>query len=310
MGKIYKNILELVGNTPLVELNKLSSDLPGKVLAKIETFNPCSSVKDRIALAMINDAQEKGIINQDTTIIEPTSGNTGIGLAMVCASKEYKLELTMPDTMSIERRKLLAAFGAKIILTDGKLGMKGAISKAQEILHDNENYFMPQQFQNPANPNIHKTTTAEEIWSDTDGNIDIFVSGVGTGGTITGVGLILKNRNPDLTLIAVEPEDSAVLSGENPGPHKLQGIGAGFIPEVLKLEIIDKIIKVSTKNAFFAANLAARKEGILTGISSGAALWAALAEAKKEENRGKVIVVLLPDTGERYLSTNLFDHLE
>ncbi|WP_039766417.1 cysteine synthase A [Caldicellulosiruptor sp. F32] len=304
---IYNNITELIGKTPLVRLNKLSKELDAEIIAKIEYFNPGGSVKDRIGLAMIEDAEKRGLINKDTVIIEPTSGNTGIALAMVCAVKGYKLILTMPETMSIERRKLLRAYGAEIVLTPGEKGMKGAIEKAFEIYNSTPNAFMPQQFENLANPEIHRRTTALEIWNDTNGQVDIFVAGVGTGGTITGVGEVLKEKKPSVKIVAVEPFESAVLSGEMPRPHKIQGIGAGFVPKVLNTKIYDQIIKVKSDDAFEMSRYLAREEGILVGISSGAALYAAVEVAKKSENKKKMIVVLLPDTGERYLSTDLFN---
>lgn len=308
MSAIFSDITETIGYTPLVKINRLVS-ANATVLVKLESFNPCSSVKDRIALSMISTAEEGGLIKQDTVIIEPTSGNTGIGLAFVCAARGYKLVLTMPESMSIERRKLLALFGAQIILTPAELGMKGAIDKANEIIAANSNYFMPQQFNNPANPQIHRETTAEEIWSDTDGKIDYLICGVGTGGTLTGCGEVLKSRNKDIKVVAVEPENSAVLSGGQPGRHGIQGIGAGFIPNVLNTGIIDQIVKVSNKDAYETARLLASKEGIMAGISSGAAAWASFQIAEKEENKGKMIVVLLPDTGERYISTPMFEGL-
>lgn len=304
---IYNNITELIGKTPLVRLNKLSKEYDAEIVAKIEYFNPGGSVKDRIGLAMIEDAEKRGLINKDTVIIEPTSGNTGIALAMVCAVKGYKLILTMPETMTIERRKLLRAYGAEIVLTPGEKGMKGAIEKAFEIYNSTPNAFMPQQFENLSNPEIHRKTTALEIWNDTNGNVDIFVAGVGTGGTITGVGEVLKEKKPSVKVVAVEPFDSAVLSGEKPHPHKIQGIGAGFVPKVLNTKIYDQIIKVKAEDAYEMSRYLAREEGILVGISSGAALYGALEVAKKQENKKKMIVVLLPDTGERYLSTDLFD---
>lgn len=307
ISMIHNSILELIGKTPLVRLNKLSKDLDAEIVAKVEYFNPGGSVKDRIGLAMIEDAEKRGLINKDTVIIEPTSGNTGIALAMVCAVKGYKLILTMPETMSIERRKLLRAYGAQIVLTPGEKGMKGAIEKAFEIYNSTPNAFMPQQFENLSNPEIHRKTTALEIWNDTNGNVDIFVAGVGTGGTLTGVGEVLKEKKPTVKIVAVEPFDSAVLSGETPRPHKIQGIGAGFVPKVLNTKIYDQIIKVKSEDAYEMSRYLAREEGILVGISSGAALYAAVEVARKQENKKKMIVVLLPDTGERYLSTDLFD---
>lgn len=304
--KIYQNLGELVGKTPLVRLNKLAQDCYADVVAKIESFNPGHSVKDRIAFAMIEAAEQDQRVNEETVIIEPTSGNTGIGLALACAIKGYQLILTMPESMSIERRRLIKAYGAKIILTPAEKGMKGAIEKANALAQEHENAFIPQQFENPANPEIHRKTTAEEIWKDTDGKVDIFVSGVGTGGTITGVSEVLKKRKPELQAIAVEPEASPVLSGGQPGPHKIQGIGAGFVPEVLNQEIFNKVVKVKNEDAFETARQLATQEGILCGISSGAAMWAALQAARRSENSGKLIVALLPDTGERYLTTDLF----
>jgi cysteine synthase A len=275
-------------------------------VAKLEFFNPCGSIKDRIAVSMIKAAEDDGLINKDTVIVEPTSGNTGIALAFVCASRGYRLILTMPETMSIERRHILSFFGAELVLTPGTEGMSGAIRKAEQLVAENKNYFMPQQFKNPANPKIHRQTTAEEIWKDTDGKVDILVAGVGTGGTISGVAEVIKKRKPGFKVIAVEPADSPVLSGGKPGPHKIQGIGAGFIPDVLKLELVDEIIKVTNDDAGATARRLAKEEGILAGISSGAAAWAALEVAKRPENKGKLIVVILPDTGERYISTWLF----
>ncbi|PNT94293.1 cysteine synthase A [Clostridium thermosuccinogenes] len=312
MAGILHKLTELIGNTPLLELTDYNREqgLRGRLVAKLEYFNPLGSVKDRTALAMINDAEKRGIINKDTVIIEPTSGNTGIGLAFVAASKGYRLILTMPDTMSIERRNLLKALNAELVLTPGKDGMKGAIRKAEELSAQIKNSFMPQQFNNPANPQIHRETTAEEIWRDTNGEIAAFVAGVGTGGTITGVGEVLKEKNPDIKIIAVEPYDSAVLSGSAPGPHKIQGIGAGFIPSVLNTDIIDEIYKVRTEEAYETAQVLSRTEGLLVGISSGAAAFAGTQIAKRPEFEGKIVVVLLPDTGERYLSTPLFDSLE
>jgi cysteine synthase A len=306
MTKIADNITELIGNTPLVRLNRLAEGLGATVVAKLESFNPCGSVKDRIGVSMIEAAEKEGRISKDTLIVEPTSGNTGIALAFVCAARGYRLILTMPETMSIERRQLLAVFGAELVLTPGSEGMPGAVRKAEEIVASNPHAFMPQQFKNPANPMIHRETTAEEIWRDTDGQVDILVSGVGTGGTITGVAEVLKKRKPQFRAIAVEPADSPILSGGRPGPHKIQGIGAGFIPEVLRLDLVDEIIKVSNDDAGEAARRLARQEGILAGISSGAATWAALEVARRPENKGALIVAILPDTGERYLSTWLF----
>ena len=306
MARIAENLIQLVGNTPLVRLNKLSAGLPAEVVLKMESFNPVSSVKERIAVSMIEDAEKRGLINKDSVIIEPTSGNTGIGLAFVCACKGYKLILTMPDTMSIERRLLIKAFGAKVVLTEGAKGMTGAVEKAKELYRQFPNSFMPQQFKNPANPAIHRATTAEEIWRDTDGQVDIVVSGVGTGGTITGIAEALKPRKTSLKIIAVEPAASPVLSGGKPGLHKIQGIGAGFIPEVLRMDLVDEIIQVSNENAGATACRLAREEGVLVGISSGAAAWAALQVAGREENRGKMVVAIMPDSGERYLSAGLF----
>jgi len=308
--KVANNITELIGNTPLIKINTLNKDGKAEVFAKLEAFNPFSSVKDRIGLAMIEDSEKKGLIKKGTVLIEPTSGNTGIALAFVCAVKKYRLILTMPETMSIERRKLLKALGAEIVLTEGAKGMKGAVAKADELAKEIPDSFIPQQFNNPANPEVHRKTTSQEIWNDTDGKIDIFIGGVGTGGTITGVGEILKSKKNSVKVIAVEPEASPVLSGGTPGPHKIQGIGAGFIPNVFNAKIIDEIIKVKDSDAGNTARRLAKEEGILIGISSGAALWAALEVAKRDENKGKLVVVLLPDTGERYLSTWLFEEPE
>ncbi|MCL0076069.1 cysteine synthase A [Dehalococcoidia bacterium] len=303
---IARDSSELIGNTPLVRLNRITEGLEAEVVAKLESFNPIGSVKDRIGVSMIINAEEKGLINKDTVIVEPTSGNTGIALAFVCAARGYRLILTMPDTMSLERRQLLTAFGAELVLTPGTEGMKGAIRKAEQLVAENPTCFMPQQFKNPANPEIHRLTTAEEIWRDTEGRVDILVSGVGTGGTITGVAEVIKARKPGFAAIAVEPQDSPVLSGGQPGPHKIQGIGAGFVPNVLDVELIDEIIAVSNEDAFKTTRDLIQKEGILAGISSGAAAWVALKVARRPENKGKLIVVVLPDTGERYLSTQLF----
>ncbi|UCG10651.1 MAG: cysteine synthase A [Dehalococcoidia bacterium] len=303
---IASNAAELIGNTPLVRLNRITKGAKAEVVAKLESFNPTGSVKDRIGVAMILDAEEKGLINKNTVIVEPTSGNTGIGLAFVCAARGYRLIITMPENMSLERRKLLSSLGAELVLTPGAEGMRGAVSRAEELVKQNSGYFMPQQFKNQANPEIHRLTTAEEIWRDTEGRVDIVVAGVGTGGTITGVAEVLKKRKPEFKAIAVEPADSPVLSGGKPGPHKIQGIGAGFVPDVLRTDLIDEIIKVSYEDARATARRLAKEEGILVGISSGAATWAALEAAKRNENKAKLIVVILPDTGERYLSTELF----
>lgn len=310
MGQIFSDITKTIGNTPLVKLNRIAKGLEATILAKVESFNPLSSVKDRIGVAMIEDAERRGVLTKDTTIIEPTSGNTGIALAFVAAAKGYKLILTMPDTMSMERRQLLAIFGAQLVLTPGTEGMKGAVKKAEELAKEMPNSIILQQFNNPANPEIHRKTTAEEIWNDTDGKVDIVVSGVGTGGTITGVAEVIKKRKPAFKAIAVEPDASPVLSGGSPGAHKIQGIGAGFIPQVLNRDIVDEVIRVTNDDAGAVARLLARTDGILVGISGGAALWAALEVAKRKENKGKVIVVVLPDTGERYLSTWLFQDVK
>lgn len=307
--KFAKNILELVGNTPLVQLNRVNAGVDATILAKLEFFNPAHSVKDRIAVSMIDAAEQAGKIKPDTIILEPTSGNTGIGLAMVCATRGYKCAFVMPETMSRERRLLLKAYGAELILTPGPEGMPGAIKKADELAASDPRYFIPQQFANPANPAIHRTTTAEEIWRDTEGKVDIFVSGVGTGGTITGVGELLKSRKPGIQIIAVEPDASPVLSGGQRGPHPIQGIGAGFVPERLNTKIYDEVMRVKNDDAFTFARRMAKEEGLLVGISSGAAVWAALEVARRPENRGKVIVVIIPSFGERYLSTPLFANL-
>ncbi len=317
-AKIANDITELIGNTPLVRLNKITKDAKAEIIGKLEFFNPCGSIKDRIGVSMIEEAERKGLLKKDSIVVEPTSGNTGIALAFVCAVKGYKLILTMPDTMSIERRKMLEAFGAEIVLTPGTEGMKGAIKKAEEIVKKNNAAFMPQQFKNPANPEIHRKTTALEIWQDTDGKVDILVSGVGTGGTITGVAEVIKKRKKLFKAIAVEPADSPVLSrhkygeqaGGEPGSHKIQGIGAGFIPDILNRNIIDEVIKVTNEDALACARQLAKEEGIFAGISSGAAVYAAIEVAKREENKGKLIVVILPDLGDRYLSTELFQFYE
>lgn len=306
MGRIYDDITKVVGNTPLVRLSRINPH-GAEVLAKLESFNPLSSVKDRIGVAMVDDAEKKGLIKEGTIIVEPTSGNTGIALAFVAAARGYKLILTMPDTMSEERQRLLKILGAEIVLTPGAEGMKGAVEKAEQILKKTPGAFMPQQFKNPANPKVHRETTAEEIWKDTDGKLDIFISGVGTGGTLTGAGAVFKKRNPSIKIVAVEPLDSPVLSGGKAGPHKIQGIGAGFIPDVLDKNLIDDIIKVKNEEARDTTRKLAKQEGIFAGISSGAAVFVALELARKEENRSKRIVVILPDTGERYLSTDLFE---
>lgn len=308
MSKIYKSITELVGNTPIIELSRYSNimNLDAKILGKLEYFNPAHSVKDRIAKSMIEDAEEKGLIYSGDTIIEPTSGNTGIGLASIGVAKGYRVILTMPNTMSIERKNLLKAYGAEVILTEGSLGMLGAIQKAEELHKSIENSVILEQFTNPANPSVHRETTGKEVWHDTDGKVDIFVSGVGTGGTITGVGEYLKSKNPKVKIVAVEPKNSPILSQGRAGRHKIQGIGAGFIPDVLNTDIYDEIITVSDSSAFESSNLIAKHEGILVGISSGAVVWASTELARRPENKGKTIVALLPDTGERYLTTGLF----
>ncbi|MGD0885938.1 MAG: cysteine synthase A [Thermodesulfovibrionales bacterium] len=306
MAGIFDDITKTVGNTPLVRLHRITQGLKAEVLAKLESFNPLSSVKDRIGVAMLNAAEESGLLKEDSIIVEPTSGNTGIALAFATAARGYKLILTMPETMSIERRQLLQIFGAELVLTPGPEGMRGAVTKAEELAASIPNAFMPQQFKNPSNPEIHRRTTAEEIWNDTDGRVDILISGVGTGGTITGVAEAIKKKKKDFKAVAVEPETSPVLSKGIPGPHKIQGIGAGFVPDILNRNIIDEIITVSEENAGLTARALARTEGVLAGISGGAAMWAALEVAKRNENGDKLVVVVLPDTGERYLSTWLF----
>jgi len=306
MNAIFEDITAVVGFTPLVQLNKLGSG-KATILAKLESKNPCGSVKDRIALSMIRSAEEQGLITKDTVVIEPTSGNTGIGLAFICAARGHRLILIMPESMSIERRKILKLFGAELVLTPAELGMVGALEKAEELVAQNPNSFMPQQFKNPANPQIHRETTAKEIWIDTDGKVDILVAGVGTGGTLTGCGEVLKQNNKDLKVVAVEPKDSPILSGGKPGPHKIQGIGAGFVPDVLNVGIIDEIIQVSNQDAIETARRLALKEGILSGISGGANVWAAIQLSQRQENEGKVIVTFICDTGERYISTEMYE---
>ncbi|MCR5601006.1 MAG: cysteine synthase A [Ruminococcus sp.] len=309
MSKIYKGATGLIGNTPLVEFTNIekSQGIEATVLAKLEYFNPAGSVKDRIALAMIEDAEKRGVLKKGATIIEPTSGNTGIGLASIAAAKGYKIILTMPETMSVERRNILKAYGAEIVLTEGSKGMKGAIAKAEELAKETPNSFVPEQFENPANPEIHRLTTGPEVWNDTDGKVDIFIAGVGTGGTVTGTGEYLKSKNPNVKVVAVEPEDSPVLSKGTAGPHKIQGIGAGFVPKTLNTDVYDEVIAVSNEDSFETSKLIAKQEGVLVGISSGAAYYAALELAKRPENKGKTIVALLPDSGDRYYSTPLFN---
>lgn len=306
MGAIFEDISAAVGYTPLVQINKLGSN-KATVLAKLESKNPCGSVKDRIALSMIRTAERQGLITKDTVVIEPTSGNTGIGLAFICAARGHRLILTMPESMSIERRKILQLFGAELVLTPADRGMPGAVEKAEQLVAENPNAFMPQQFKNPANPQIHRETTAKEIWVDTDGKVDVLVAGVGTGGTLTGCGEVLKDKNQNLKVVAVEPKDSPVLSGGKPGPHKIQGIGAGFVPDVLNVDIIDEIIQVANEDAIETARQLALKEGILSGISGGANVWAAIQLSHRQENQGKVIVTFICDTGERYVSTEMYE---
>ena len=310
MAKIANFVSELIGHTPLLRLNRITDGCKGEVIAKLESFNPCGSIKDRIGFSMIEAAEKAGLIQKDTIILEPTSGNTGVALAFICAAKGYPLVLTMPDTMSVERIHLLRMFGAEVILTPGNEGMTGAVKTAEEMASKDSRYFIPQQFKNPANPEIHKATTALEIWEDTDGQVDILVAGVGTGGTITGVSEVIKKRKPEFKAIAVEPESSPVLSGGRPGPHKIQGIGAGFVPEVLQMGLVDEVIRVSNEDAGLFTKRLAKEEGVLAGISSGAAVWAAIEVAKRQGSKGKMIVVILPDTGERYISTWLFNGIK
>jgi len=310
MAKIANFISELIGQTPLLKLNRVTAGCKGQVIAKLESFNPCGSVKDRIGYAMIETAEKAGLIKEDTVILEPTSGNTGIALAFICAAKRYPLVLTMPDTMSTERVHLLRMFGAKVILTPGNEGMTGAVRMAEQMASKDARYFIPQQFKNPANPEIHRKTTALEIWGDTDGQVDVLVAGVGTGGTICGISEVLKKRKPECRAIAVEPKNSPVLSGGRPGPHKIQGIGAGFVPEVFRADLVDEVIEVSDEDAGGMVRRLAKEEGVLAGISSGAAAWAAIEVAKRRESEGKMIVVILPDTGERYVSTWLFNEVK
>jgi cysteine synthase A len=310
MVKIANFISELIGHTPLLRLNRITEGCRGEVVAKLESFNPCGSIKDRIGYSMIEAAEKAKRIQKNTIILEPTSGNTGIALAFICAAKGYPLVLTMPDTMSAERIHLLRMFGAEVILTPGNEGMTGAVKVAEEMVSKDSRYFIPQQFKNPSNPEIHRKTTALEIWEDTDGQVDVLVAGVGTGGTITGISEVLKKRKPEFKAIAVEPENSPVLSGGRPGPHKIQGIGAGFIPEVLRMDLVDEVVEVSNEDAVLLARRLAKEEGVLAGISSGAAVWAAIEVAKRQESEGKMIIVILPDTGERYISTWLFNGMK